>query len=102
MSKRLESLLELLQKDSNDSFLIYGIALEYMAQKDYKKAEEFFKKLLKYDPKYVAGYMQYAQLKAEQNEIQQARELYQKGITAAIDAGDNRSAKEMEEFLDEL
>ena len=102
MNDRLKALIDFYNKDPKDSFVIYGIALEYAALKNYAKAEEFFNNLLTHDPDYVAGYMQYAQLKININEINKAKELYEKGIHVAKKVGDNRSSKEMEEFLDEL
>jgi Tfp pilus assembly protein PilF len=99
---RLHSLLSLLEKDPNDSFIKYGIALEYLSIKDYSKAEEYLKLLLQNDPDYVPAYMQYAQMKANQNKIDEAKDLFKKGIAAAQKTGDKHAAKEMEEFLDEL
>jgi Tfp pilus assembly protein PilF len=102
MNDRLKALIDFYNKDPKDSFVIYGIALEYMSLNNYTKAEEFFNNLLTNDPDYVAGYMQYAQMKTNINEINKSKELYKKGIQVAKKVGDNRSAKEMEEFLDEL
>lgn len=102
MNNRLESLLDLHKKDPDDSFLLYGIALEYLSLKDFDKAEEYFKNLLAKDSKYVPAYMQYAQLKEKQNQVGNAKFLYQKGIEVARETGDAHTAKEMEEFLDEL
>ncbi len=102
MKNRLESLLDLFKKDSKDSFVIYGIALEYVSLKEYQKAEEFFRILLETDPDYVPGYMQFAQLKENLNKIEEAKSLYRQGIEKAITTGDKKSAMEMEEFLNEL
>lgn len=102
MNNRLAALLNLQKKDPNDSFLQYGIALEYMSVKNYKEAEKYFKILLSRDPKYVPAYMQYALLKANQNEIEDAKDLYKQGIKIAKESGEIHAAKEMEEFLDEL
>ena len=102
MNNRLESLLKLLEKEPKDSFLLYGIALEYMSAKNFEEAEKYFKSLLSVDNKYVPAYMQYAQLKERQNEIEKARELYKQGIQIAKGNGDKHAAKEMKEFLDEL
>lgn len=102
MNNRLEALLNLQKKDPNDSFILYGIALEYMSAKNYEEAEKYFKDLLFLDPKYVPAYMQFARLKENQNEIEDARSLYKRGIKIAKETGDNHAAKEMEEFLDEL
>lgn len=102
MNNRLESLLNLLKKEPTDSFLLYGVALEYMSVNNFDEAEKYFKSLLTNDAQYVPAYMQYAQLKEKQNETESAKSLYRKGIDIAKEKGDKHAAKEMEEFLDEL
>ena len=102
MSDRLDALLNFFKKDPKDPFVVYGIALEYMAKYQYDNAERYFKILLETDPGYIAGYMQYARLKANQNELEDAKQLYTNGIQKAKEAGDLHAAREMEEFLDEL
>ena len=102
MNDRLESLLNLFKKEPGDSFLLYGIALEYMSANNFKEAEKYFKSLLANNSKYVPAYMQYAQLKEKQNEVEAAKSLYKKGIDIAKESGEKHAAKEMEEFLDEL
>ncbi len=102
MNSRLEGLLRFYQKDPNDPFVLYGLALEYMSDNQFDQAENFFLKLLQQNPDYVAGYLQYAQLKEKENKIEDAKELYKNGIAAAIKAGDKKSAREMEDFLSEL
>ena len=102
MNNRLESLLNLHKREPEDSFLLYGIALEYMSLNDFDKAEKYFKNLLAKDSKYVPAYMQFARLREKQNQIGDAKFLYQKGIEVARETGDAHAAKEMEEFLDEL
>lgn len=102
MKSRLESLLEMLEQQPFDSFLLYGIALEYMAMNDDEKAEEYFKELLEADPGYVPGYMQYASLKINQNEIEDAKFLLRKGIKLAREKNDRHAVNEMEDLLDEL
>jgi tetratricopeptide (TPR) repeat protein len=102
VNNRLESLINLLKKDPDDSFLLYGIALEYLSVKKFDEAEKYFENLLAKDPKYVPAYMQYARLKEKQNQTNEAKILYRKGIEIARETGDAHAAKEMEEFLDEL
>jgi tetratricopeptide (TPR) repeat protein len=102
MNNRLEGLLNYYKKDPNDPFVLYGLALEYMSDNQLQKAEDFFHKLLEQNPDYVAGYLQYAQLKEKENKIEEARELYKRGIVAANRSGEKKSAKEMEDFLDDL
>ncbi|MFO7446893.1 MAG: hypothetical protein R6W90_11035 [Ignavibacteriaceae bacterium] len=99
---RLESLLAIYKKDPGDSFIKYGIALEYLSRKDNLKAEEFFQMILKDDPSYIPAYMQYGIYHSNQNNIDKAKDLFKKGIEIAKKAGDKHAAKEMEDFLDEL
>ncbi len=102
MNKRLEGLLEFYKKDPNDPFTLYGLALEYMSDQQFDRAEKYFHLLLDNDPDYVPGYLQYAQLKEKQDKIVEAKKLYTRGIEAANKTGDKKSAKEMEDFLSDL
>ncbi len=102
MIDRLISLLELHKKNPSDSFVSYGIALEYISANDYQKAEEYLSLLLKNDPEYVPAYMQYAMLKEKMNEFEEAKNFYRKGIVVARKLNDLKTANEMEEFLDDL
>ena len=102
MNDRLSGLLELYKKDPDDSFVIYGIALEYKSKKKYSESENYFKILIEKDPNYVPAYMQFAILKEDINEISKAKELYTGGIKIAKQKGDTHAAQEMEDFLNEL
>ncbi len=102
MNNRREALLDFYKKDPNDPFVLYGLALEYMSENNLQKAEEFFKELLRINPGYVAGYFQYAQLMEKESKINEAKELYKRGIEEAIESGDKKAVKEMEDFLEEL
>lgn len=102
MKNRLEGLLNLYEKDKKDTFVIYGIALEYLSLKDYEESEKYLKILLENERGYIPAYMQYAQLKEKLNQLDEAKELYRQGIKIAKEAGDRKAAVEMEEFLDEL
>ncbi len=99
---RLDGLLELHVKNPTDSFVMYGIALEYLSMKDLIHAEQYLLKLLETDPIYLPVYLQYAQLKEKLGQTKEAKELYTKGIKTARDVGDKYAAKEMEECLNEL
>ncbi len=102
MTNRLEGLLALYEKEPQDSFTTYAIALEYISMKDYAQAEKYLRLLLDNDAGYVPAYMQYAQLKEKLNQPDEAKQLYRQGIIKAKEAGDKKSAVEMEEFLNEL
>ena len=102
MADRLKSLLELYEKDPNDSFVSYGIALEYISLEEFEKAEEYLSSLLNLNPDYFPAYMQLAQIKERLNRFDEAADLYKIGIKTAKEQGDTHAANEMEEFLNEL
>lgn len=99
---RLNSLLKIFDQYPDDTFTMYGLAMEYIAVKDYSKAEQYLKKIIEKDPEYVPAYMQYAQLKEILNQVDGAKSIYRTGIDAAKRNNDISSAKEMENFLNDL
>jgi tetratricopeptide (TPR) repeat protein len=99
---RLTSLLELLDKDPGDSFVKYGIGLEFLSLKDYVKAEEYFRLILSDDANYIPAYMQLGRLMESQNRKEEARNIFKAGIEIAKRYSDRHAANEMEDFLDEL
>jgi Tfp pilus assembly protein PilF len=102
MSERLTSLFELYKKDPNDSFVVYGIALEYISKGNYDEAEKYLSEIIAKDSDYLPAYMQLAQVKENLNKIEEAKDIYKKGIEIAKKNNELRTASEMEEFLNEL
>jgi len=102
MGDRLDSLLKLYEQDPDDSFLSYGIALEYISADNFEKAEKYLTSLLKKDPDYVPAYMQLAQVYENLNLINKAKNVYKEGIEIARRNNESHAANEMEDFLNEL
>ena len=102
MSDRLVSLLKLLEQDPDDSFLLYGIALEHISEDNYEEAEKYLTSLQKKDPDYVPAYMQLAYVYENLNLIDKAKNIYKEGIEIARKNNDSHAADEMEDFLNEL
>ena len=102
MGDRLDSLLKLYEEDPNDSFLSYGIALEYISLDNLEEAEKYLTSLLKKDPDYVPAYMQLAQVYENLNYIDKAKAVYKEGIEIARKNDESSAADEMEGFLNEL
>jgi len=102
MSDRLNSLLKLIEKDPDDSFLLYGIALEHLSTGNYEEAEKYLSSIIKKDPDYVPAYMQLAQVYENLNLIDKAKNIYKEGIEIARKNNDSHAADEMEDFLNEL
>ncbi len=100
--QRIQKLKELLEKDPNDSFSRYALALEYMGMSDLQTAIEELETLISTDPKYLAAYHQLGQIYGRLNRTAEAKKTYRKGIDLAQELGEDKEGKEMREELEEL
>ncbi len=100
--QRIQKLKELLEKDPNDSFSRYALALEYMGMSDLQTAIEELETLISTDPKYLAAYHQLGQIYGRLNRTAEAKKVYRKGIDLAQELGEDKEGKEMREELEEL
>ena len=83
MTSRIEQLQEFLKDGSNDSFLKYALALEYVRIEENDTAKDCFLKLIKQDENYLASYYQLGKLYELLNDLESAIEIYKKGIKIA-------------------
>ena len=99
---RRQKLEELLARNPNDAFTLYGVALECVKEGDLPGAETHFRTLLQSNPDYVPGYQMYAQTLVQNDRADDARSILTQGIQAAIRAGNAHARSEMEGLLAEL
>ncbi|TDE03269.1 tetratricopeptide repeat protein [Flavobacterium sandaracinum] len=102
MNNRIEQLQEFLKEDSNDSFLKYALALEYVLVKEKDTAVNYFLKLLNDDENYVASYYQLGKLYESLNEVDKAAEIYKRGIEIAKKMGNKKTLLELQEVYNML
>ena len=102
MNNRIEELQEFLKEDSNDSFLKYALALEYVLVKENDTAVNCFLKLIKDDENYVASYYQLGKLYESLNEVDKAAETYKRGIEIAKKMGNKKTLLELQEVYNML
>jgi len=102
MSKRLDSLLAFLERDPDDAFTRYAVALEYVSSGDRPKGEEYLRETIRRDPGYVPAYHMLGQLLGNDSRYDEAAAAYTEGIRRAAIAGDNHARNEMEQELEEL
>lgn len=76
---RINQLLEFLEKEPNDTFLLYAIATEYL-KTDTQKALAYFENLLQNHSDYIPTYYHAAELYANLEEYKKANQTYLKGI----------------------
>ncbi|TLP69846.1 tetratricopeptide repeat protein [Maribacter sp. ACAM166] len=102
MKSRIEQLQEFLKEDSNDSFLTYALALEYVRVEKNDTARDCFLKLIKDDENYVASYYQLGKLYESLNEVEKAIEIYKNGIEIAKKIKDAKTLLELQEAYNML
>ena len=99
---RLEILKNLVAQNPNDSFSRYGLAMAYAAAGDHAQAVEEYRQLLEINPKYVAAYYHSGQALEKLGKLDDAREIYRRGIEVSTQAGDMHARSELEAVLDLL
>lgn len=102
MATRLESLLAFLEKDPEDSFTRYAVALEFIASGDDSEGERYLRGTIDRDAAYIPAYHQLGQLYGRLGKLEDAVRSYQAGIKAAADQGEHHARSEMEQELEEL
>jgi tetratricopeptide (TPR) repeat protein len=93
---RLAKLLEFLENDPNDSFILYALATEYNTLNDTEKAFMYYLKLVNDHPNYVGTYYHLGKLYEKEGEKEKAIEIYQKGMLAARAKRDMHSLSELQ------
>lgn len=96
---RKEQIQEMLAADPNDSFLRYALAMEHLGAGELEEAIRCWQDLLARDPNYVPAYLQAGQALVQLGRREEGRELWQRGVAAARQQGDQHAAEEMQRFL---
>jgi len=95
-STRLVKLMEFLENDSNDPFVLYAIATEYNSINDNEKAFQYYEKLVSVHPDYVGTYYHLGKLLEKTGQTTAALEIYQKGMNAARAKRDMHAFSELQ------
>ena len=98
---RLEQLLRFVEEDPSDPFNTYAVAVEYL-KLDSEKAAVFFETLLREHPFYVPTYYTYGKLLQGDGTHQRAKDVFEKGVSVALKAGDQKAIGELQNALSEL
>ena len=93
---RLNKLMEFLESDPNDPFIVYALATEYNAQNDYTKALVYYLQLVDKHPDYVGTYYHLGKLYEKQQQSEAAIKTYKDGMAAARRKNDNHAFSELQ------
>jgi tetratricopeptide (TPR) repeat protein len=99
---RLDTLKEMVERNPSDRFARYALAMEYRNSGDPDGAVREFRALIEADPDYTAAYFHAGQTLAQRGRTEEARELYSRGIEAAVRKGDRHAGDELQAALDAL
>ena len=99
---RLDTLKSLTAQNPQDSFVRYGLAMEYSRLGEFEQAIAEYRNLLAINPDYVAAYFHGGQSLEKLGRVDDARRMYRDGIEASTRAGDMHTRSELEAALDAL
>jgi Tfp pilus assembly protein PilF len=102
MSDRLTKLTAMLEREPNDTFLIYGLALEHKKLGDLPQAVKLLARVIELDPGYSYAYHQQGLAYESMGDLDSAKRSYRAGIQAAQDKGDTHAAGEIAAALELL
>ena len=99
---RIAMLKAILADNPNDAFARYGLALEYANSGDTAAALAEYEKIVATNPDYVPAYQMGGQLLLNLRREEEARQWFDKGITAARRTGNRHAESEMQGMLETL
>jgi tetratricopeptide (TPR) repeat protein len=97
VSERMRQIQTMLQREPDDPFLIYGLAMEFKKASALNEALAAFDRVIAVDPAYCYAYFQKGQTLELKGDSEAARKAYQAGIAAA--SGDAHAREELEGAL---
>jgi tetratricopeptide (TPR) repeat protein len=100
--KRLEMILQMLEQNPTDNFLLYGLANEYKNEGDLDKAVASYRHLMEVNPDYVAAYYHCGQALESAGDPTAAAAIYDAGIAIARRIGDAHALSELQAARDIL
>ena len=99
VSERIEKLAKMLEREPDDTFLIYGLALEHKKLGDSARAIELLDRVIQIDPGYCYAYFQKGAVLESNGDNESAKSVYRAGIDAAKQKGDAHAQSEIEGAL---
>ena len=98
----MRQLEQMLQRQPDDAFLLYGMAMEHKKAGDAAAALEYLGRVTQKDPNYCYAYYQRGLVHESQGDTEAAMKSYQEGIEAADRAGDAHARGELEAAMEML
>lgn len=101
-ANRMEVLQSMVAQNPRDSFARYGLAMEHVNQGNLEQAVAEYRTLLEHNADYAAAYFHGGQTLEKLGRIDDAREMYQRGIQVTARTGDQHTKSELQAALEML
>ncbi len=101
-NQTIQLLKRFLEKDPNDSFTRFALAMEYNKVGNRAEAEETYLDLISKDPNYVGTYYHLGMIYSLSGNKDKARKVFEDGIKVATGVNDNHAVSELRQALMEL
>jgi tetratricopeptide (TPR) repeat protein len=98
-TKRIEVLQQMLAQDPKNSFVRYGLAMEFVKGGTLDRAVDEFAAVIANDPSYAAAYFHGGQALEKLGRLDDARDYYRRGVA---NARDEHARSELQSALDIL
>lgn len=99
-AERINGILNMLEREPDDVFLNYALALEYLKQPESgERALRQLQKVIALDPSYLAAYYQLGKFFEAANDAEGALNYYRKGLELAEIKKDRKAAGEFREAV---
>ena len=92
----------MLAQDPANTLARYGLAMEYKNCGELEKASHEFESVLEVNPNYSAAYFHGGQTLEQMGKLDEAREIYERGIAITTRTGDAHTRAELQGALDLL
>jgi len=99
MSTRREKIEAMLADEPQDQFLRYALAMELEKAGEHERSLDYLRGLMQDVAPHVPSFFMAGQHLAQQDRIDEAREVLREGIEHARQQGDSHAASEMSDFL---
>lgn len=102
MGQRRRQLEELLRDFPDDPEIIYGLAMDSIADGLFSQGVIELRSIINKHPNFIPSYLQLGQALVREGLEDQAAETYRDGIEMAKEVGATAAADEMSRFLEQL
>lgn len=101
-ANKIEQLKFFLEKEPEDTFLNYALALEYLKIGLDVEAQSLLNNILKIDEEYLGAYYQLGKLLGQNEQYNEAVQWYKKGMRVAQQLKDVKAYNELRSALEEI